>query len=256
MPKQTAGKKTKVVKKEGKKTQKQKKEVVEVPIIPAEVPIIPAKVPAEGKKGERSFTVFRMVVDEVETIFDKKNEHNGGRYIGKAPKQAGKKAVRQIIKNIETDTGFKFPDNKEVAFTIRETTQGRRLKSGLYREFNYVGMRKKLDTPKEVGRALPKNYDKSKYPVEKSIQHGGKTSKDNHPFICSKTGKLIFIHTNEYVVFKNKNVDKKAMKAVPATRGKKTGKKVVSKGKAKIAKPAKGKGTKKQTKSKTPKVEA
>lgn len=215
MPPKVAQKKDKKV---APKKTAPKKEVEKIEEIVEQVTEVVKKVeeqvpaPVEKpKKKKRSFTVFRIFVDDAEKLEDGKCE---GRYIGTAPKQAGRKAFRQIVKKLENESGVDFPAGKEVKFSIRETTQGNRLKNGDYHVFNYIGKLKESATPKEIERNVPKNYDKKKVPVGLSVKFGGDPKKNTYPLICSKSGKLVILHKHEPLISKDKSMSVKHRKTV------------------------------------------
>lgn len=78
---------------------------------------------------ERSFTVEKTAIKDGE----------GGRFIGKIPSQAARKAGRSLLKM--------SPKKKQVRFTLRETTQGSEKK-----EYTYIATKTKLDKPKVIKR--------------------------------------------------------------------------------------------------------
>jgi hypothetical protein len=62
----------------------------------------------------------------------------GGRFTGKSPSQAAKKAGRALLK---------LGTKRQIKFTLREMTQGSDKK-----EFKYTATKVKLDTPKVIER--------------------------------------------------------------------------------------------------------
>lgn len=77
---------------------------------------------------ERTFTIEKTPV----------KEGDGGRYTGKTPSQAAKKAGRALLK---------LTTKRQVKFTLREMTQGSKKK-----EYNYTATKLKLDEPKVIQR--------------------------------------------------------------------------------------------------------
>jgi len=79
--------------------------------------------------------------DRTFTISDShmKDIGEGGRYTGKAPSQAARKAGRALLKL--------NPTKRQVKFTLREMSQGSDKK-----EFSYTATKVKLDTPKTIVR--------------------------------------------------------------------------------------------------------
>lgn len=80
--------------------------------------------------SNRSFTVTKCNV--------KCDNSEGGRYMGKIPSQAARKAGRALLKSSK---------KKQLKFTIRETTQGSNQK-----EFTYTATKVKLDKPQVIVR--------------------------------------------------------------------------------------------------------
>lgn len=78
---------------------------------------------------DRTFTVEKAAVKDGE----------GGRFTGKIPSQAARKAGRALLKLA--------PKKKQVRFTLRETTQGSEKK-----EYTYIATKTKLDEPKVIKR--------------------------------------------------------------------------------------------------------
>jgi len=210
------GQKKPATKQQNKKTAP-KKQTVKVPVVPVQEPVVPVQeqvpVPVEqvvvepivggGKQTVRSFSVYYISANGRE-IAD-----FGGRYIGKAPKQAGRKAFRQIIKYLQTE--FEEVITDAIRFSIRETTQGHRMKDKSYHTFHYTGTPNKLAVPKEIERKVPQNYKNPR--VGLSMRYGGDSSKNVYPFICQKSKKLVFIHKNDYNIMKDN--DAKFRKIAP-----------------------------------------
>lgn len=82
----------------------------------------------EGEDKKRHFTVEMCEVVNI-----------GGKFAGKTPSQAARKAARKIFKV--------KPRSQMVQFTIREITAGSDKK-----EYKYVATKVKLDTPKVIQR--------------------------------------------------------------------------------------------------------
>ena len=74
----------------------------------------------------------------------------GSIYTGKAPKQAAQKAFTQLRK--------KANSNKQITFSIKETTQDSKKKV-----YTYEGSRNKLDTPQIVQYGSGKNAKSVEY---------------------------------------------------------------------------------------------
>lgn len=68
-----------------------------------------------------------------------------GRFESKVPRNAGLKAARRLFEI--AGESRKFAKKEEIRFTLRETTAGSN-----NREFHYIGVKHKLDTPKEIKR--------------------------------------------------------------------------------------------------------
>ena len=96
----------------------------------------------EGGNGKR---FFKILLDKVEPqgnsppVNEKILNNGGGRYTGKNPMQAAKKAFTRICRNCSPDKGCSY------VFVIQETTGNSAKKSFVYR-----GVRKELDEPEEV----------------------------------------------------------------------------------------------------------
>lgn len=75
----------------------------------------------------------------VESSDVKLPEGYDGRFEAKVPRNAGIKATRQLFRLA--------PKKKAIRFVLRETTQGSEKK-----EFHYIGMKNKLDTPRVIER--------------------------------------------------------------------------------------------------------
>ena len=86
---------------------------------------------------ERTFTVEKTTVEE----------GLGGRFTGRIPYQAAKKAGRALLK---------LSNKRQVKFTLREMTQDSKKK-----EFTYTVTKVKLDTPKTIQRG----------PVQLTVTH-------------------------------------------------------------------------------------
>lgn len=68
-----------------------------------------------------------------------------GRFESKAPRNAGLKAARRLFE-IAAEAR-KFVNKEEIRFSIRETTAGSK-----GREFHYIGVKHKLEEPKQIKR--------------------------------------------------------------------------------------------------------
>ena len=80
--------------------------------------------------SNRSFTVLKCSV--------KCDAADGGRYMGKIPSQAARKAGRALLKSSK---------KRQLKFTLRETTQG-----SAHKEFTYTATKVKLDKPQTIVR--------------------------------------------------------------------------------------------------------
>ena len=108
-----------------------------------------AKASASDEDDEPGKRYFKILVDSIQpesgsptvTIGDGKDElsSNGGRYTGKNPMQAAKKAFTRICR-VAADGG-----ECTYVFSVQETTQ-----SSAKKVFTYRGVRKELDEPQEV----------------------------------------------------------------------------------------------------------
>lgn len=67
-----------------------------------------------------------------------KCDFEGGRYMGKIPSQAARKAGRALLK---------MSKKRQVKFTLRESTQGSE-----HKEFTYTATKVKLDKPQTIVR--------------------------------------------------------------------------------------------------------
>jgi hypothetical protein len=81
-------------------------------------------------ESNRSFTVIKCSV--------KCDAAEGGRYKGKIPSQAARKAGRALLKSSK---------KRQLKFTLRETTQG-----SAHKEFTYTATKVKLDKPQTIKR--------------------------------------------------------------------------------------------------------
>lgn len=127
----------------------------------------PAEEVEEVEEPKTKQRTFKLLVDSVKPPIDPaKFSDKGGRYSGRAPGQACKKAFTQIVR--------KCYDKKpcEFDFTIREMTAG-----SDHKEFSYHGKRSVLATPRVVSRKDKKNGKEVTYTVEfettiKSLKEG------------------------------------------------------------------------------------
>jgi hypothetical protein len=188
--KKQLNKKTAVANKKAKPVKQQP--VVETPVVETPAPAVEVPV-VKPKSVHRTFSVYYL------SACGKEIADFGGRYIGKAPKQAGRKAFRQIIKYLKEETRKEI--HEPVRFSIRETTQGHRMKDKSYHTFHYIGTPNKLAVPKEIEREIPANYKNTR--VGLSMRFGGDPSKNVYPFICQKSNKLVFLHKNDYTIMKD-----------------------------------------------------
>uniref|UniRef100_A0A6C0CR45 Uncharacterized protein n=1 Tax=viral metagenome TaxID=1070528 RepID=A0A6C0CR45_9ZZZZ len=81
-------------------------------------------------ESNRSFTVSKCTA--------KCDKAEGGRYKGKIPSQAARKAGRALLKSCK---------KRQLKFTLRETTQG-----SAHKEFTYSAIKVKLDKPQIIKR--------------------------------------------------------------------------------------------------------
>ena len=111
---------------------------------------------------------FKIIVDSIETensppvpIGTGKDElsPNGGRYTGKNPMQAAKKAFTRISRVAAPGGECTY------IFTIVETT-----KTSSKKEFKYIGIRKELDEPQEVKKIDKKSETESVYEIRFSSE--------------------------------------------------------------------------------------
>jgi len=104
--------------------------------------------PPKKKSSKPTERVFKLVSDSIISqgnspeIDPSKLTKGGGRYTGKNPMQAGKKAFTKIYR------ASGVSDKKlSYVFSIQEVTSG-----GGSKVFTYIGVREKLQNPKTVSR--------------------------------------------------------------------------------------------------------
>lgn len=100
--------------------------------------------------AKRSFTI--------ESAEIKLPEDYQGRFESKTPGAAALKACRRIFKiNEEQQKNKRKSKKSEIRFVLRETTQ-----DSAKKEFHYIGIKRKLDTPLEIRRGdvtITVNYE-------------------------------------------------------------------------------------------------
>jgi RNA 3'-terminal phosphate cyclase len=92
------------------------------------------------------FSIYKMSAVADKRVFKVQGStigFKGGRYTGKTPVQAAKKAAKSLFKRLDTQGAFaKYKDTTKIKLMIRETTRGH-----VNDVYYYEATRDKLSTP-------------------------------------------------------------------------------------------------------------
>jgi hypothetical protein len=100
---------------------------------------------------KKCFVYIKMSATDSKRVFRVQGStigFKGGRYVGKTPVQAAKKAAKSLFKRLDTQAAFaKYKDVSKIKLMIRETTRGH-----INDVYYYEATRDKLSTPVVIQR--------------------------------------------------------------------------------------------------------